>query len=531
LVVPSSRAQSFFAEPPWNTESPEWLTLDCEVEPNHPVREIARLTDEELNLEALARTYSGRGTKPHRPDLLLKLALYEHLQGHGQPVKWKKDLKENKPVQWLVFGMRPSQTTLYEFRDRVGPLLRALVAQVVQTAVGEEHTDGSCGALDGTTVAANATRHRMINLATVEKRLAILEREIAEAEGTEEPPKLETSTGKDGAAQSDPIENDARSPSWKAPTIRGKKRQRDRYRRVQAILEEQHARNARRRKDKRKMDAKIKVAPGDPMAPFGLDKLKTYRPLYNVQTVSDVQTDLVLAYATTRTIADSGQLLPMIEQAEEITGRPVREVLVDSGYPSGAELAQCAEKGVIVYAPWNENTFTETKRAKGVEKRQIPKARFTFDASLPGYRCPEGKRLIRRERTTKQKADGSYFAVEIYQADPADCAACRLKAACVQGRSAARTVRRQENEELIEELQERMKTPEAKARYVQRCCTVERRFADLKTHRGLQRFSGQTQERADAQVGFTVLAHNLRILGKLRARRSEPTPAPARIAS
>jgi transposase len=531
-VVTSRRAQSFFAEPPWNTESPQWLALDSELDPSHPVREIARLTDAELKLDPLAYTYSGRGTRPHRPDLLFKLALYEHSLGRVQPVQWKKDLEENKPIQWLVFGLRPSQTTLYEFRDRAAPFLRDLNRQVVQTAIAEGHTDGSCGALDGTTVAANATRHRMVNLATVEKRLEILEREIAEAEGTEERQTLESSPGNDGAPPSAPVaENGTKPPSWKAKTIRGKKRQRDRCRRAQAVLKAQHTSNARRRKDKRKADAKIKVALGDPMAPFGLDKLKTYRPLYNIQTVSDVQTDLVLAYATTRTVADSGQLLPMIERTMEITGRPVKEILVDSGYPSGAELAQCAEKGVTVYAPWNENAFTEAKRAKGGEKHRILKDRFTFDPSLPGYRCPEGKQLTYRERTTKQKADGCYFTVEIYQADPADCAACPLKAACVQSRSGARTVRRQENEEAIEELQNRMKTPEAKARYRQRCCTIERRFADLKTHRGFQRFSGQTPERADAQGGFTILAHNLRTLAKLRTKRGQQPVPPAKIAS
>jgi hypothetical protein len=60
---------------------------------------------------------------------------------------------------------------------------------------------------------------------------------------------------------------------------------------------ERRAANSRRRKDKRKQDGKIRVAVGDPMAPFGLDKLKTYRPLYNVQAMSDVETDLVLAYS------------------------------------------------------------------------------------------------------------------------------------------------------------------------------------------------------------------------------------------
>ena len=146
------------------------------------MRRIARLTVEELELDPLLRTYAGRGSRPHRPELLLKLVLYEHSQGRPQPVQWLKDLEENIAVQWLVFRLRPSRTTLYEFRDRVAPLLEGLNQQVVRTAIAEGHTEGSRGALDGTTVAANATRHRMINLATVEKRLEILDREIGQLE-------------------------------------------------------------------------------------------------------------------------------------------------------------------------------------------------------------------------------------------------------------------------------------------------------------------------------------------------------------
>jgi Transposase DDE domain len=261
------------------------------------------------------------------------------------------------------------------------------------------------------------------------------------------------------------------------------------------------------------------------MAPLGLDKLNTYRPLYNVQTMSDVATDLVLAYATTPTTVDNGQLLPMIVRTMAMTDQPLKDVLVDAGYPSGADLAECKKRGVIVYGPWNENSFTAQKRAKGAEKNQIPKDRFIFHPSVPCYRCPEGKPLTYQERSKKQKADGTYFTIEIYQADPSDCAGCPLKAGCVRGRSGARTVRRQEHEDLIEELKDRMKQPQAKEKYRQRGRTVERRFADFKTHGGLQRFSGQTPERADTQVGLTVLAHNLQTLEKLRIKRERQSDA------
>jgi hypothetical protein len=505
------------------------MALDRELDPTHPVRQIARLTDEELNLESLRSIYSGRGSLPHRPDLLLKLLLYEHEVGRVQPVQWLRDLDENKAVQWLVYGMKSSKTALYDFRDRVQPLLRGFNRQVIKTAVDEGHTCGSRGALDGTSVAANASRHRMLKLETVEERLVQLEHEIAKAEKARAAPRARGSRSRNKrratACESSRPRNscpiEPRPPSFMAKTLRGKKRQCANYRRAQAVLRDRHRANARRRKDKQKKTERIRVALGDPVAPFGLDKLKTYRPLYNVQTMSDVKTDFVLAYATIATTTDSGQLVPMIELTNQMTDRRLKEVLVDSGYPSGKELAQCEKLNVIVYAPWNENSHTEAKRAKSRRKAQIPKDRFTFDPSIPGYHCPEGKVLTLRNRAAEQKANGEYVPLQIYQANPADCACCSLRADCVLGGSGARTVRRQEHEESIEALKTRMKDPKAKKLYANRGCTVERRFADLKTHHGLHRFSGRTPERADAQVALTVLVHNLRTLEKVRKRSAE----------
>ncbi len=151
---------------------------------------------------------------------------------------------------------------------------------------------------------------------------------------------------------------------------------------------------------------------------------------------------------------------------------------------------------------------------------RVGKDEFTWDPTIPGYRCPQGNSLTYSERTTKQKANGDYVTLEIYRADAADCKECPLKDRCVQSRSGARTVRRQPNEDLIDEMRDRMKTPEGKALYGQRCCTVERRFADTKSYRGLQQISGRTLERAEAQVSLTFLAHNLITLDKLRNRKA-----------
>ena len=397
------------------------------------MRQLAQLTDEELNCETLKRTYCGRGSRPHRPDLLLKLVIYEHWKARPQPVQWFDDLEENKAVQWLTFGIKPSLTTLYEFRDRVQPLLGELNQQVIRTAIEEKHTDGSRGALDGTTAAANASRHRLFKLETVENRWQQLEEQIAQAEAAEavtpviERPSLEEPRTTAPASSSEPESPRVETvpPSFMGRTLRGQKRQRTHYRRARAILRERNQANGRRRKDKQKKGAQIRVALGDPWAPYGLDKQKVYRPLYNIQIMSDVETDFVFAYATIPTTTDSGQLVPLIDRTNQVTDRTLKEALVDSGYPSGAELAQCAERNVTVVAPWNENSFTEAKRAQAKGKEQLSKDRFTFDPSLPGYRCPQGKVLTYHKRTTKQKSNGDYVPLELYQADPLDCAPVR----------------------------------------------------------------------------------------------------------
>ena len=115
--------------------------------------------------------------------------------------------------------------------------------------------------------------------------------------------------------------------------------------------------------------AEVGMGIGDPAAPLGRDKLGTYRPLYNVQTMSDLGTDRVRASATIPTTTDSGQLVPLIDQTHQVTQRRLNEVLVDAGYPSGPELAQCVQRGVTVLAPWNEKRWDGGQACSGRSRR------------------------------------------------------------------------------------------------------------------------------------------------------------------
>ena len=73
-----------------------------------------------------------------------------------------------------------------------------------------------------------------------------------------------------------------------------------------------------------------------------MDKDHVFRPLYTIQTVRDVDSPLIVSYDVFAQATDAGTLPPMLERTEQLTGRRLKDVLVDSGYVTGIDLASCA---------------------------------------------------------------------------------------------------------------------------------------------------------------------------------------------
>ena len=110
---------------------------------------------------------------------MLRIALYEIQTAHASPAQWARDASDRRCLQWLGLGIAPSRNRWYIFRDRLGPLLETLNRQVLEWAVAQGLTTASRGSLDGTMIAANASRHRLLNLARLKRRLEELDRVIA----------------------------------------------------------------------------------------------------------------------------------------------------------------------------------------------------------------------------------------------------------------------------------------------------------------------------------------------------------------
>jgi hypothetical protein len=301
-----------------------------------------------------------------------------------------------------------------------------------------------------------------------------------------------------------------------------RRRQRHRFREARRALLKEHARNARRPGDRRQEPDKIVISTGDPEAALGRDKEKVFRPLYNFQVVQDSASPLVLGDEVFAQATDAGTLMPLRRRAHDLTGVWLEEVLADTGYASALDLVDCARAGVELYAPSQENDWTERRRARA-PRRQIPKGGFTWRPEEQVSVCPRGHRLARISREARGRADGRTVDVTTDRCPKEHCQACPLQSRCTSG-AKGRTIKRNEHEELIEAHRAKRETPEAKAIYRRRCRTVELRFADTKEHRELRRFSGRGLERVRIEAGLCVLAHNLLAFRSLRQRKAAEGP-------
>jgi len=565
-----------FVQPPWQEQQPQRLAIaqDLPADCLRLAQTIDRLVDQ-LSLQPLVDSYRPRSDRPYRPDLLLKAVLWFTHQGQHQPAFWFFQAQQNRVVQWLLRGLRPARARWYAFRDRLVPFIDELNQQLLLLAHQRDLLHVTVPILDGTLLAANSSRHKLLNQKTLQRRLQLLEQAGAadEADQADPPPATApigpllalpqheptgplpalpqhdltaaAAAAPPAAASLVPVVADELTPepapstpaatsstaqpqqpadsplcsSWMAQTASGRQRQQKHYHKVAEELQQRLEQNSRRRKEDRKPVEQVRISVGDPEATLGLDKAKVYRPLYNVQIASDLDSDFCLAYGVYRGVYDGATLLPMVQRLRSfVPWADIRQLLTDAGFVNGPNLRQLADGGIELLAPWQENDYSSGKKRK-----QIPKSQFCWDEASDSYVCPQGHSLQYVRSQTKRTAQGEYKQKQ-YRCAAQACQNCPLQADCTSKPDKGRMVVRNEFEEEIQQLQQRMQTEEAKQLYKKRKEQIERRFADCKQHRHLRCLSKRGQAGAQLQVGLVCLAHNIVLFDKLDQATSVATP-------
>lgn len=452
--------------------------------------------------QALYAAYRGTGTKAYRPERLLAIVILLILRGIRCPAKWAAIAKYDDRCKLVGRGITPGRTTFYNFRDRAAKFIEAFHTQMIQDAIQDKSIDPTEGCLDGTFVNAAASRHKIFRLNKISRRLSVIKRAIAQ---WDDPNQVASSRKLTDI------------PSWLAKTPEGRQRQLSLYRAAKAKILEEIDVNRRLPSKFRRDEDEITVSPADPDAVIGKDKLKVTRPVYNVQYMCDFSSDVILSYDVFLKKNDIGTLTPMIVKTHSILGTELTKVHADSGYCSLLEILDCIELDVDLFAPVPERKGSKGRPTASGEL-QISADQFKWDEATGSLHCPAGYSMRQVSRSKDPRADGRSVVELRFEQEVPRCKGCPLADKCLAAGSERRTVRRLENQSVIDAQMQKMASEMGIASGKKRKMRIERRYADSKKHRGGRDLHGRGKTRATAETGLMVVAQNALTLFLLRKR-------------
>jgi len=480
-------------------DSAEWLELGEQFESGSKARIIHEAVDR-MDLSVLEAAYCGLGDPAYPPDLMLKMALFEIVEGRVSPSQWFRDARVHKALLWLGRGIQPSRTACYMFRDRVDDVMDSLHKLMIDQTLAEHDIHPETGVLDGTTLRAFASRHRVVNRERLLKRLETLQAQI-EAEALD-------------AGDSAAVDR----PHWMAKTHRGRLEQAHRFEQAKAIVERRIEENAKKPKDKRLREDRVQVSTSEPEAPLGRDKEKVFCPLYTTEFLVEPSSLLIISWDVFAQATDTGTLAPMIDRTQQMVDGKLKKVIADAGYVSVFDLQACQQRNIDLVAPVQENAFTKHKQT-AADTNKIGRDQFRWLPSEQTYVCPQGHQLDYRGKQRKRRRGDQHIIEHCYHCSPGHCQGCPLAPQCVRDPTKGRTFKRLEGQDLLDGQREKMKGEDAKAEYKQRGAVIERAFADIKRNREFRRLHGKGLARAKTQVGLVVLAQNILTAHRLRQTR------------
>ena len=233
-------------------------------------------------------------------------------------------------------------------------------------------------------------------------------------------------------------------------------------------------------------------------------------PGYNAQAMaspvaqSSVSGMLITAADGVNSAADSGQLVPTLEQAEEMIGEPVPVILVDGGYHTAANLAAGEQRG---------DQFVMPERYHPGVQGPYFKDKFIYDPATDSYICPKGQRLpFKGLRRNNGNITGPF---RVYRAPRRVCWTCPAYGVCTKDAHIGRALWIGPFDALLRNHRHWMTTKRARGLYARRKGLIEPIFGILKEQLSARRFLLRGLANVRAEFVLLATAFNLRTLWRV----------------
>jgi transposase len=311
----------------------EVVDIDSLIPDDHPARLIASAV-ECLDLsqfyEPIRAREGGPGRSATDPQLLVSLWLYATVDGVGSARELDRLTRVHAAYRWLCANVSVNHHLLAEFRVGNEAAVDALLSDVISRLMAAGLITLRRVAHDGMRVRAAAGASSFRRRARLEQFLEEARAQVAELKkAVHDPGHL---TRRETALLRAAAEREAR---------------------VKQALDAMPAAEAAKARQTKKKDREKepRVSTTDPEARVMKMGDGGFRPAYNVQLSTDVDSRFIVGVGVSSVGSDAGLLVPALDDIERRLGDVPDEMLVDGGFVNTTAFEEATARGVVVYAP------------------------------------------------------------------------------------------------------------------------------------------------------------------------------------
>jgi len=333
----------------------EWLPAD------HIVHFILEAV-EQLPLGIFADNARGTGSEQYPPGMMVALLIYCYATGRTGSRTIEAATHSDVAVRYLCANTHPDHATICQFRTENEAAFKAAFVRVLELAHELKLTAVGTVSVDGTKVAANASKHAAVSYARAGEMLAQLELEVQEllsqAKAADNQPREE---GLKVAAEL--ARRQSRQAALKQARAVIEERARERARAEREAFERQQEERRRREAQGRKIGGRKPEPPTaepQPSDQYNFTDPESrimkagsgahYEQAYNAQLAVDPHL-LIVGQRVCASPNDKEELGATVAAIEPVVQGEVQAVLADSGFYSEAAVAAVEQSGQrTVYA-------------------------------------------------------------------------------------------------------------------------------------------------------------------------------------
>ena len=268
----------------------------------------------------------GVGRPAIAPEILFALWLYATLEGVGSARAIARLTQAHDAYRWICGGVQVNHHTVADFRSLNGDFLDDLLSANLASLMAVGVVKLQAVAQDGMRVRASAGASSFRRKEKLQDCLEAAKHRVAELKR-----QLDDDPGADNRRR-----EVARARAAKEREVR-----------IQAALERlPELAEIKQRQGKKGEDARASTTDADATVMKMGDG--GFRPAYNLQYGTDVESQIIVGVDVTPSGSDQGQMAPMVEQVVERCGQAPEQWLVDGGYPGHGQIDAVADQTEVL---------------------------------------------------------------------------------------------------------------------------------------------------------------------------------------